>query len=127
MKELKFQHESTVAEVGSNCHILNVPAGIRSRAELFDVYGEGLKFPQYFGRNFDALYDMLCDLNWISAEKILIVHNDLPFGDAPESLIYLRVLSDAIVSWRGGSEHDLEVLFPENTRPSIDRIYNASA
>lgn len=35
--------------------------GIASREELFDALAEALSFPEYFGRNWDAVADCLSD------------------------------------------------------------------
>ena len=34
-----------------------VPAGIRSAEKLFSILSKALKFPSYFGRNWNALMD----------------------------------------------------------------------
>ena len=34
---------------------------ISSRKDFYDQISAGLNFPEYFGRNLDALYDLLCE------------------------------------------------------------------
>lgn len=44
-----------------------------TRDELLDEFAHGLDFPQYFGRNWDALEDCLTDLEWLSAEAFVLI------------------------------------------------------
>ncbi|MFD3557347.1 barstar family protein [Streptomyces goshikiensis] len=40
----------------------------------FQHFSEALKFPEYFGWNWNAFYDCVRDLNWLSADhRILII------------------------------------------------------
>ena len=44
-------------------------------ATVNDFYSQiqkGLKFPTYFGKNLDALYDCLCDFSWLDAKEVQI-------------------------------------------------------
>jgi hypothetical protein len=58
-----------------------IPPGVTNRDELFDVMAESLRFPIYFGRNWDALSDCLRDLSWLRKGRVLILHEDLPSLD----------------------------------------------
>ncbi len=55
-------------------------SGATSQAEALDAVGAALRFPDYYGRNLDALYDCLTDLTqptaliWVGWEP-LAVHN----------------------------------------------------
>ena len=43
---------------------------------LFDEFASELRFPSYFGRNFNALEDCLSDLDWLpGAAYLLIIRN----------------------------------------------------
>jgi hypothetical protein len=47
--------------------------GMRDKASALDTIAAALSFPDYFGRNLDALYDCLTDLSWLPAgEHVLI-------------------------------------------------------
>lgn len=39
----------------------------------FQHFSEVLKFPEYFGWNWNAFYDCVRDLNWISADKRILI------------------------------------------------------
>ncbi len=58
--------------------IVQVPPNIAGWQELFDILAQNLDFLDYFGRNWDTLYDLLCDLSWIQQRQIVMIHNDLP-------------------------------------------------
>jgi RNAse (barnase) inhibitor barstar len=45
----------------------------KNRVELFQTLQESLSFPDYFGHNLDALFDMLTDLNWLVYDHIYII------------------------------------------------------
>ncbi|MEN6371079.1 MAG: barstar family protein [Armatimonadota bacterium] len=49
---------------------------MRTKDELFDELTEKLKFPDYFGRNFDALDDCITDLAWLEFDSIVLVIKD---------------------------------------------------
>ncbi|MGH3761383.1 barstar family protein [Actinophytocola sp.] len=46
---------------------------IRSKAEFYDAVAAALSFPDWFGRNLDALYDCLRDLSWLPAGEHVLV------------------------------------------------------
>lgn len=43
------------------------------KATLINAIAGGLQFPEWTGRNWDALYDSLTDLDWISSDAIVLV------------------------------------------------------
>lgn len=51
---------------------------VSEKAEAIDAIARALSFPDWFGRNLDALYDSLTDLSWLPAgEYTLVVPVDL--------------------------------------------------
>src|SRR5687767_14416178 len=61
--------------------IVRLPRGIRSKQTLLAVLADKLRFPGYFGWNWDALEECLGDLAWLPPDRpIAIVHEDLPFS-----------------------------------------------
>ena len=103
--------------------VANVHAGIASVDELFDVLSEALHLPDYFGRNWNALDEVLGDLSWLAPPRIVVVHADLPDLPAEQLRIYLDVLRTAVDEWtqRPGA-HELVVAFPEVEQLAIRRL-----
>ena len=113
---------------------LNIRPKIANKNELYDAYS--LYFPDYFGRNWDAFWDCVCDFSWESSYHIYIVHTDVPLLEQPAALqTYLEILCDAICSWKNyplsnGFDprvvlHELHVVFPENCRETVEPIMRA--
>jgi hypothetical protein len=85
-----------------------------------------LWFPGYFGFNWNALYDCLRDLDWISEHKVMIVHESLPCIPDSDLRIYLEVLKDCILDWVNDEKHQLEVYFNEKDQGEIERLLPSS-
>ncbi|MDR0770899.1 MAG: barstar family protein [Burkholderiales bacterium] len=47
-------------------------ADIRNKAQLLERLAEVLAFPDYFGNNWDALYDVLCDDAWFGDSGVVL-------------------------------------------------------
>lgn len=71
----------------------------RTSPELFDEFCAALEFPEYFGRNWNALSDCITDLSWLdmTAGLVLIVTEPLEVlsNAAPTEL---RLLADVLTS-----------------------------
>lgn len=68
------------------------------KLSTLDAIGAALSFPDYFGRNLDALYDCLTDLSWLpSGEHVLVwIGSDSLKAAEPKAYLGIRsVLSDA--------------------------------
>ncbi|MFC3453152.1 barstar family protein [Amycolatopsis speibonae] len=68
------------------------------KASTLDAIAEALSFPDYFGKNLDALYDCLTDLSWLPpGEHVLIWAGSSALKDHdPKAYLAVRsVLSDA--------------------------------
>ncbi len=69
-------------------------AAIRSREELHDALARQLSFPDYYGRNLDALYDCLTEL--LEPTETVVRHADALFAHLGMYAEILRsVLRDA--------------------------------
>ncbi|HET6286861.1 MAG TPA: barstar family protein [Amycolatopsis sp.] len=68
------------------------------KASTLDAIAEALSFPDYFGKNLDALYDCLTDLSWLApGEHVLIWPGSSLLRERdPKAYLAIRsVLSDA--------------------------------
>src|SRR5688572_31813881 len=60
---------------------------------LLDELSSGLRFPDYFGGNWDALEECIGDLSWIPPGPVVLRHSDLPLvNDLADSRTYLAIL-----------------------------------
>ena len=87
---------------------------LRRKQDLLRALAEGLKFPPYFGHNWDALEECLRDLSWLPAgQPVEIVHDDLPFGAGGENRgTYLDIVTKAAAAQPGR----LRVILPEQAK-----------
>ena len=117
-----------------NNFILRIPQGIQTVDELFNYYIKEAKFPQYYGGNWDAFKDCLCDFSWIEQHKIIILHEDLPLmRKVKDAQTYVDILITAVNVWKLDPEaenyeyildfdYKLIVFFPKKIEPIIDAI-----
>jgi RNAse (barnase) inhibitor barstar len=108
----------------ANAITVRIPKGVSTEAELFSIFDRELSLPDYFGENWNALDECLCDLGWIgSPEKVVIVHQDLPLQPNPEDLkIYLELLSDCIEWWEKREKPQFVVVFPLAEFEHINKV-----
>ena len=83
---------------------------VRSKEKLCGVLSTCLRFPDYFGGNWDALEECLNDLSWLPADaQIVIVHAQPPFGDGENRRTYFEILQSACNRRDGRT---LEIVLP---------------
>lgn len=79
----------------------------RTPSGLFAEFAQVLKFPDYFGENWDALEECLADLEWLPAKGYVLLFTDaekiLP-DDEEDFATFLEVMSDAGEAWGAGIE-----------------------
>ena len=95
--------------------VVRIPAKARGKEKLLSVLAAKLRFPSYFGHNWDALEECLRDLSWLGDRpRVVIVHEAFPFSAAGDSLAtYQSILADAVAVHRQrGTPPLLEVVFP---------------
>jgi len=75
----------------------------RSKAQLLERLSEALKFPDYFGHNWDALCDVLCDQEWFGNSGVVLhLKHTASFEKlaADDWLTLYEILEEAIDYWR---------------------------
>ncbi len=81
--------------VGEGTQVVVLPARVGSKAQLMNFLASELQFPDWFGHNWDALDECLADLSWLTVQRVLFVHPELPQLDEPDLAAYLEILADA--------------------------------
>jgi len=74
-----------------------------SKAQLLERFSEALKFPDYFGYNWDALYDVLCDREWFGDSGVVLhLKHTASFEKlaADDWLTLCAILEETINYWR---------------------------
>lgn len=69
------------------------------KTSALDAIAVAMEFPEYFGRNLDALYDCLTDLSWLSPGTHVLLWRDscvLRNSDATAFQTICAVLEDAV-------------------------------
>ena len=103
--------------------VVDVPAGIRSKTVLLETLGAGLRFPDYYGVNWDAFEECIRDLSWLQEKNVTIRHTDLPLADDAAAVkTYLAILKDAVGKWASESSHRLIVVFPSGLQMKIESL-----
>ena len=72
------------------------------RRGLFQEFAAAFQFPDYFGENFDALDECLCDMKWLQADAYVVALTNadavLPNDDAGFDTL-MSVLGSAAMEW----------------------------
>lgn len=78
-------------------------AGAADKAALLKAIGDAMTFPDWYGRNWDALLDCLADLGWQPADGYVVIleHCDGIHGHAEADFVTaLQVFEAAANEWR---------------------------
>lgn len=111
------QHKANVV------HRAELPGGIKSKATLLDALSVALRFPDYFGANWDALDECIRDLSWLPDGDVILRHEDLPLAEDRASLsTYLSILKDAVEKWNATGKRKLLVMFPPDTENIVQSV-----
>jgi len=119
-------------ETDKKSFIAVMPKAIADKDELMHVYFDKLNLASYFGGNWDAMDEILVDFDWVNAEKIIIVHLDIPNLTVEDQKMLIDVLSGAVKTMAEGprkefqlptGKHTLQVIFPSNEKSKIEKLF----
>lgn len=97
--------------------IIEIHKNIKHKKLLFAIFAEKLHFPHYFGSNWDAFYDCLCNLEYSNPTKILILHEDLPFkNSATDRSAYVNILVDMESNIAKDDCYKIDIALPSRYR-----------
>jgi hypothetical protein len=96
-------------------------ARIDLRQPVFEAFARALAFPDWFGRNWDALEDCLTDLSWREAagQVVILEGND-------ESGILTDVLRSAAQFWAARSKPFFAVFVDPERKLELDDLFRAA-
>ncbi len=90
-------------EGGSGVRLVRIDgAGMSTEAEMHDQFSERFEFPEYYGRNWDALYECLTDLSWTPAGAYIMYVSQssrLLSRQRPSIPLFLDIISSACAAW----------------------------
>jgi hypothetical protein len=87
---------------GLHCARLDLEA-FHGKADLLVGLAHELRFPSWFGHNWDALADCLDDLDWLKASGyMLVLENPVGLSNAApkDYAVAFDILADAARKWR---------------------------
>ncbi|MFB6448777.1 barstar family protein [Bradyrhizobium tunisiense] len=98
----------------------NVPRNIAHKTALLVTIATQLRFPNYFGGNWDALEECICDLSWLPTGLVLVKHDDLPLvDDMRNAIVYVTILNSATRKMSKSEQHPLSIVFPAQYRDQV--------
>lgn len=102
--------------------LVRVPEGIVSTDQFLDSMATLLKFPSYFGGNWNAFEDCLCDLTWLPEGRLVLAHSNLPNLPDGDLKTYIEILRDAVIRGNKIEPRDYVVVFPSASAPTVTRL-----
>lgn len=118
-----FTFVSKNADFGLDSFVAVIPSSVSTEGELLSVYAQALRFPDYFGYNWDALEECLRDFHWLENHRIVILHSSFPLElQEADTRVYLDILDNCVKSWKPGEEHELIVAFPIESQEAVNRF-----
>lgn len=75
----------------------------RNARSLQSLLGRALHFPDWYGENWDALLDCLCDLSWCEAEGHVLILDNSRMLDKLDAMAFntlLDVLRETSTTWQ---------------------------
>ena len=93
---------------------------VTDKAALLKKVAQALRFPEYFGMNWDALGDCLMDMSWKpAAGYVLLFSNFKVFAkNNPEDMKIIGNIFDLSVNYWKQKEVSFYIILPEKTLPN---------
>jgi len=110
MSKIMFK-TNIIPNTDQNTFVASIRSTVKDKNELLSEISKTLLFPNYFGCNWDALNDCLCDLTWINEKKILIVFESISQLDSKTQEVLLEILNQIVQFWNTNDDiHDIEII-----------------
>lgn len=99
-------------------------ARIDARHEPLKAIARALRFPEWFGHNWDALEDCLGDLSWRAGRGDVLVFDSYPDGD--ERGLLIDVLRSSAEYWAGRSRPFFAVFIDPRRELSLPDLFRGA-
>lgn len=96
---------------------------VKDKNDLFRQLSDILAFPDYFGDNWNALFDCLRDFSWISRRGVVLVQSEIPILSEEELMTYFDIIFSAVEDWTDTDDHYFKVIFPKEDEPKIMKYF----
>jgi RNAse (barnase) inhibitor barstar len=98
---------------------------IEKKDQFLNHAAVAMKFPDHFGKNWDAFYDCLTDMEWVESNGYVIYfdHTD-GFADHHESQLetVIELFQDAVDFWKGDGKSMLVLLSGDHAPAGVKKI-----
>ncbi len=92
---------------------------VTTKSGILDLFSNQLQFPSYFGRNWDALWDCIKDLEWLREKNTaVLIKNSSKLKDQQSYTTLIDILRDATPYWRKYGVDFVTIIFNQNKKPS---------
>lgn len=109
-----------------NSFIAYMKTDVTAEEEVFEDLSKKLNFPDYFRFNWDAVWDLIRDLSWISERNIVLVYSNETELEPKIQDEYFKLLIEASEDWNPGEDHSLQIVFPDSLVNKISELSNSS-
>jgi RNAse (barnase) inhibitor barstar len=127
MSAIKYSTYNLLANNDKDIFFVTVDSSFLNKSELLQELSHQLRFPDYFGKNWDALYDCMTDLSWISERQIIVVLSNFSCLKEDEKKTFWNIVNDVVKYWNNNNDncHDIVFFFLlVHTHKSIFLFYN---
>jgi RNAse (barnase) inhibitor barstar len=98
------EHNSDTLEIAGHFNAIIDGAKCHTLPSLFSELARAFRFPDYFGGNYDALWECLTDLEWIDAVNYaLIIDRSAELLSKEPSIErdkFIKLINDVAYNWR---------------------------
>jgi hypothetical protein len=79
-----------------------VKGRLTTKTAMLKAVSKALKFPDYFGHNWDAMEECLTDMSWHAGAVVLLIEKAaIPEAEAPKDwTVLLAILADSARYWQ---------------------------